>query len=211
MDRLDKEILKAVLFGDKSMYGLEKYLKENGVKSNYATVWRHIKRMQKENLLSITKSRRKNGRYDRRRTERPVFTSKGLATLLINGDLQKEELKHLGLKLLEKEELKDLPKPLLRILPVEDVFDSIVSKIRPRVNLEFFDEKYFDELFWTSFIEVAIEELPKIKFKGNKETILKGLEALPKIAQRTGIDENIFKNFVELGKMLGVKNKKKGE
>jgi hypothetical protein len=83
--------------------------------------------------------------------------------------------------------------------------------MRPRVNLEFFDEKYFDELFWKSFVEFLIEELPKIKFKGRKETILKAKEALWKIAEKAEIPQDVIESLLELGKMVSLEHKKKGE
>jgi DNA-binding PadR family transcriptional regulator len=86
MNRLDKEIMMALLGSQPSMYGLEKSLEG----TNYATVYRHIKRLQKNGLLSTTKVPRKNGKLDKRGTEKPELTTKALATLIIDGDLKKK-------------------------------------------------------------------------------------------------------------------------
>ena len=119
MNRIDKQILLGLLGTQQSMYSLEKSL--NG--SNYATVYRHIKKMQKEGLLKPKTGARKNGLQDARGTSNPELTAKGLATLIIDGDLQKDEL----IKVMEKEldkSYKDLPPSFLPETKMDEYFCS---------------------------------------------------------------------------------------
>lgn len=156
MNRLDREILKAVLIDQKSKYGLEAYLSKNeelkkkGIKSNYATVWRHINKMKKDGFLTIIKQ------LDKRRTEKPVLTLKGMATLIIKGNLQEEELRSVILKLLQNK-LSHIPNIFWRMIPIEAITD-IVLKMKPKVNLEDFDEEYFLKTLVTDLFEVFNDE-----------------------------------------------------
>jgi hypothetical protein len=158
MNSLDKEIMTSILTEKQSMYGLEKNLK----KSNYATVWRHIKKMQKEGLLTIAKASRKNGKLDKRGTEKQILTPKGLATLVIEGDLQKGELMKIGMKIFEKEfsKLETSAEPFMT-----DVFSNALLKIKPKVNLKYFDENWFREIYWISILESGKEAIKKYKEK----------------------------------------------
>jgi hypothetical protein len=160
MNRLDKEIMLALLGSQQSVYRLEKSLEA----TNYATVYRHIKRMQRNGLLSITKVARKNGKLDKRGTEKPELTTKGLATLIIDGDLQKEELIKVMEKTLETD-YSDLPATFLATTNVDQIFANTLLKIRHKVNLKFFDEAYFNETFDVCFAESLIEELKRHDFK----------------------------------------------
>jgi hypothetical protein len=90
MDTLDREILIAFSGSHQSLYALEKSLKE----SDYSSVHRHTKKLQEEKLPSRAKGRaRKDGKPHRRKPKTPELTPKGLATLIIEGDLEEEELK----------------------------------------------------------------------------------------------------------------------
>jgi len=141
MNRLDKEILKAILTEEQSIYNI----KENIKGSNYATVWRHIKKMQKEGLLTVSEAQRKNGKTDNRNTILPTLTNKGIATLLIDGNLQEEELIKINEKIFQKAVGNILTKKsFFMIKPVfAEVFSKSLLEIRPKINLKFFDEKWF--------------------------------------------------------------------
>jgi hypothetical protein len=166
---LDRKIMKTILISERSIYSSEQTLKKQ-MKSNYTTVWRHIEKMQKDNLLTITKAPRKNGKPDKRGTKKPELTLKGLATLLIEGDLQKEELIEAGRKALQKD-FRHLPEQFLREIDLEETFANIFLKMKPKVNLKFFDETYFSYTLAVSFIETVFEALTKTKRQrdaGNK-------------------------------------------
>jgi len=215
MNRLDREILKAVLIDQKSKYGLEAYLKKNGIKSNYATVWRYINRMKKDGLLTIIKPSRKNGKLDKRRTEKPVLTPKGMATLIIEGDLQKEEIRIAVLKFLQKK-LSDMPNKFWKIIPIEDVFADVLLKLKPKVNLKYFDENYFTEIFVTELfnsftaepiIESVLENSKKINL--TKEEALQINDMCNKIAKKEGFPKQPLEGSFKYGKQLGSKFKRK--
>ena len=168
MNKLDREILKAILIEEKSMYSIEKYLSENGVKSNYATVWRHIKAMQKEGILSIARATRINGNLDKRRTELTKLTPKGLATLIIEGNIQKDELTKIGLKIFQKQFVK-MPNSAEPFMI--DVFSNALLKVKSKVNLKDFDENWFREIYWISILESGKEAIKKYRQKFEKEGI----------------------------------------
>lgn len=167
MNRLNKEIMTVLLTSQQSMYGLEQTLKEKMKESNYATVYRHIKKMQRDGLLNTVKTSRKNGKLDRRGTEKPELTHKGLATLLIEGDLQKKELMFAARKTLQKD-FGDLSAPFLQEINIEEVFANTFLKMKSKISLKFFDKTYFDETLAVSFAESIFEALKKINFKDAK-------------------------------------------
>ena len=167
MNRLD--ILKALLINEKSsIYKLQKILKENRVSSNYTTVWRYVKRMQKEGLLITTQDLRKNGKSDERETEILDLSLKGLATVLIEGDLQEEELWIIGTKSLEKDFSKVEPSAKTFMT---DVFSDSLSALKPKVNLEFFDEKWFRDVYLDCILEACAKAKKKYQVEFEKEGI----------------------------------------
>jgi DNA-binding PadR family transcriptional regulator len=163
MNTLDKEIMMVLLGPQPSMYGVEKSL--GG--TNYATVYRHIKKMQKNGLLSTTEVARKNGKQDMRGTKKPELTTKGLATLIVDGDLEKKELIIAGKKVLQTE-YSDLSEDFVQDTNVNEIFANTLLKMRHKINLKYFDEDYFNEVFNISFAETLFDELKKHDFQ--KET-----------------------------------------
>lgn len=145
MNRLDKEILKSILTAKKSIYEINENIKD----SNYATVWRHIKKLQKDGLLSISEAQRKNGKPDKRNTILPTLTDKGIATLLIDADLSKDELMKINEKIFQEDFAKILNKKSFVMLKpvVAEVFSKSLLEIRSKINLKFFDEKWFNYIY----------------------------------------------------------------
>lgn len=150
--------MKAILTEEKSMYGLEKAVKN----SNYATVWRHVKSMRDNGLLRITKTPSK------RKTEIPTLTPKGLATLLIEGDLQKEELSSIGRKSF-RIYFKKLP--ILAEPFMTDILSDSLLEIKPKVNLKFFDEKWFREVLRIAWRNSAVKAIKKYRAKFEEKGI----------------------------------------
>ena len=163
MDTFERGILIALLGSHRSMYALEKSFG----KSNYPTVRRHIKRLQKEKLLKTTRTLRKDGKPDNRKAESPELTSKGLATLIIEGDLEEAELKIAMVKTLQKD-YTDLPSTFLGDTNADKIFADTLLKMRHKINLKFFDEKYFNEVLNVSFGESLFKNLIS---KNPKKTI----------------------------------------
>jgi DNA-binding PadR family transcriptional regulator len=203
VNRLDKEIMLSLLTTQQSIYGLVKNLKN----TNYATVWRHIKKLQKEGLLTTSKASRKNGKSDKRRTEIPSLTIKGIATLLIKGDLQKDEIRLAVKKILEKD-FSNMPLPFKPY--IDEIFTRAFIQMKPKVNLEFFDEEYFKELFATSFAEAFVEIAPEMNVKMDVKKVEKYHAGLKKMAEKEGWNQEL-EDFFELGKLLGSMKKDKGE
>lgn len=163
MNRLeDKEILKAILISEKSIYSLEQTLKKENKESNYATVWRRIKKMQKDGLLNPAKTLRKNGKVDERGTMSPELTYKGLVKLLIEGDSEKDELIKTGQRILARD-FEYLPPQFLIKMNLEEIYANTFSKMKPKVNLKFFDEAYVSHTLIISFMEALSDALPRIR------------------------------------------------
>lgn len=182
MNRLDREIMKAILADNRqSIYRIEEYLrknlkkelKETGIKVNYASVWRHIKKMQKDDLLYVKENLRKNGKPDKRETEMPELTPKGLATLMIDGDLQEEELRKANEKIFQKDFEKILPKKdFFMLKPVfADVFSKSLLEIRPKINLKFFDEKWFYQIYYKTVSSNIKHAIKKYRPEFEKEGV----------------------------------------
>jgi len=77
MNRLDKEILKALVLEDLTIYALQKK-----VGKPYATVWRHVKKLLKEEYIAMHRGEKRNAYI-------LSLTPKGMAMLVFEGDIGK--------------------------------------------------------------------------------------------------------------------------
>lgn len=211
MNRIDVEIMKTLLTPEKSIYKLQESLKETlkEENTNYATVWRHIKKMKNDGFIDTIKGSKKNGSEDKRNTEIVTLRPKGIATLLIEGNLQDKDLRLACLKILQKD-FGTIPPEFLRMIKIEDVFSEAILRIRPKVNLKFFDENYFVQIFVISFLQTMNEMLPKIIVKDKKNALI-ALNALTKIFEKKNWNQDVLKASLEYGKMLNSKRRKKEE
>jgi len=193
MNTLDKEIMMALLGSQPSMYGLEKSLQGR----NYPTVRRHIKKMQKNGLLSTTEVARKNGKQDMRGTKKPELTVKGLATLIIDGELKKEELIIAGKKVLQTE-YSDLSEDFVQDTNVNEIFANTLLKMRHKINLPYFDEDYFNEVFNLSFAETLFDEVKKHDFQKETKHRAKAQKLKKKYVTSKQIEglKNLRKQFI---------------
>ena len=191
----DMKILKALLIPQKSLYELEKNLKGTLIDSNYATVYRHIEKMRTEGLIRTAKTQRKNGKQDKRETKKPELTLKGLATVLIEGDLEKEELASAIRRVLQNE-FNKLPQEFLTKAKMDNVIANMLLKLRPKVNLKYFDEEYFIDVLVDSFassLEEAIQQVDE-SFQDKTELkalVTKTLDDLRKMGKRKGFSQDV--------------------
>ena len=84
MNRLDQEILHAILLEDMSIYRLQKK-----INFPYPTVWRHIKKLQKDLCVDVCEVKTKKGKIDQRNTQMVSLTFKGLVMFMFEGDVGK--------------------------------------------------------------------------------------------------------------------------
>jgi|Deesub1362B_J571_1020462.scaffolds.fasta_scaffold16941_2 predicted transcriptional regulator len=77
MNRLDKEILKSLMLEDLTIYALQKK-----VGKPYATVWRHVKKLLKEEYVFMC-------RGEKRKAHVLSLTPKGMVMLVFEGDISK--------------------------------------------------------------------------------------------------------------------------
>jgi hypothetical protein len=210
-EKIDSEILRALLISpQQSVYNIQKNLKKTVKESNYATVWRHVKKLNQQGLVIIEQDKvRKDGKPDKRNPKKAGISPKGLATLLIEEDLKEDELRIIGLKILQ-EGFGTMPPEFWKIIPFEDFLATALEKIKPKVNLRYFDQKYFIEIFSTSLFESMFEALPTLKFEGKEETVLTALDVLRKFMAKEGFGKE-FEEMVELGKKLHSVTERKEE
>jgi hypothetical protein len=208
MNTLEREILIALLGSHQSIYALEKSLRN----SNYASVHRCIKKFQEEKLLRIIERPRKDGELDKRKTKMPELTHKGLATLLIEGNLKEEELKKALIKTLQKD-YDSLPPSFLGITKVDEIFASTLLRMRPKINLQFFDEKYFNQIFNVSLGESLFENfenfiIPKGTVNKKKALMLKKRYVLKQTMEDFRNLQKTFRNesnkFKQYSKAIGI-------
>ena len=167
--------------------------------------------MKNDGLLAVTKPLRKDGKPDKRGTEKPILTPKGMATLIIDGNLQKEELISALRKLLQTGFTR-VPDIFWRIMPIEPIAD-IVLKMKPKVNLNDFDEEYFTKTLLTdlfegftskSFADSFSENLGKMNLtKKELSDALKIYDMCNKVAVKEGFPKQPLEDMFEWGKHLG--------
>jgi hypothetical protein len=164
---LQMEILKILIVSPQtSMYKLAKSIKG----STFSTIRRNIYRLRDIELLKV-------GEPEKRKAMKIELTSKGLATLLIDGDLQEKELRELNKEIFRKhyEERSSIKsdsqsdayalavfyddlltdkkhltsKRYLSLIEsyLEEIFVNSLLEIKPKVNLKFFDEEWFYEVY----------------------------------------------------------------
>jgi DNA-binding MarR family transcriptional regulator len=145
---LEMEILKTLLAReDISIYELNKILGKN-----YVTVWRHVKRMLDDGLLKMKYG--ESGRI----TELLQVTDKGIATVLLKGNLSEKELFDIG----RKGSQIDFPDLSLQETNfIAECFADSLIEIKPKVNLEFFDEQWFKEVFRNATVKAIAKGVKK--------------------------------------------------
>jgi hypothetical protein len=154
------EILKTLLVSPQSsMYKLNNDIKG----SKFSTIRRNIYKLQENKLITI-------GKPEKRKAMKIELTSKGLATLLIDGDLQEKELRELNKEifrenykkrsqsdayavidffddlLIDKKDLSLNQRSLIESY-LGEIFVNSLLEIKPKVNLKFFDGEWFYEVY----------------------------------------------------------------
>jgi len=155
-------ILKTLLgLGEASKQKLHEELKER-IHAR-ATLSKRVNELAEENIIRIEKGPRG-----------PVGTHncnlkiKGLAYLLLECTLDDEDLEKTLTKLLHSEKLKELRffAHIVGPLDIAQVLTRSLSELRSKINLEYFDEEWFEVLL-TEIFEIAFLErflgMPKHK------------------------------------------------
>jgi hypothetical protein len=156
------QILNALLASPQSsMYKLNNSIQD----STFSTVRRNLYKLEEDGLIKI-------GEPEERNAMEIQLTPKGIAKLLIESDLQKEDLLLVGKKILQKDFNKLLPKTFSQIEPFfTDIFCDSLLEIRPKINLKFFDEKWFIEVYIDSTISSIKKAIKKYEALFEKEGI----------------------------------------
>ena len=159
---IQMEILKTLLvLPQSSIYKLNKSIKD----STFSTVRRNIYKLKNDGLIKI-------GEPEKRKAMSIILTLKGLATVLIDGNLTKEELiiaDRITLK-------KNNPKLSQEIFSIIEPYFSDIScdtllELKPKVNLKYFDEKYFRKIYLDSTFKAIENAIEKYHIKFEKEGI----------------------------------------
>jgi len=230
----DRDIMMALLTPQKSIYELEQTLRRLEKKLNYVTILRHIKKMQKNGLVNSESNLRKNGEPDKRKAMKIELTSKGLATLLIDGDLQEKELKDLNKEICAKrnkecssiesgsqsaayavtnffDDLLINEKHLSRLSRkysliesyLEEIFVNSLLEIKPKINLKFFDEEWFYEVYVKAIGNAVFKAREKYPIGFEKLGIWKSLtekerqEAIEEFEEFEKEREEAIKEFLD--------------
>ena len=129
------------------------------------TVLRYVEQLETEGLVTTTEGGGNRGQVQ------VSLTPKGFLYLLLKADLSKDEVVESVTPLMfedsEIEKLSLEEQDRLKMY-VRDSIDKLVARIRPRANLEFYNEKYVRNLirrlmidiYYEAAVEEAIRELP---------------------------------------------------
>lgn len=156
------EILKGLLVSPQpSMYKLKKEIKG----SSFSTVRRNLYKLKEAGLVKI-------GTPEERNAMGIELTPKGIATLLIDVDLKKEELVIIEKKTLQKMLSRLSPQAFSEIEPfMTETFSEALLAMKPKVNLKFFDEKYFLELYRDETWKAITKAIQKFQAEYEKKGI----------------------------------------
>ena len=159
----DAEILKALLpETSKSIYDLEKELKKKLGEGNvnYPTLLRYFNRLQKDGFINEARGTRKGGVEDKRETRKPSISNKGIVFLILNATLSKEEADTIMAKLLSEPQVRRYG---LDLVAVKDMTSEALRKtfedMKPKVNLEHYDEKYVQNLLNDALMDNLLDEV----------------------------------------------------
>jgi DNA-binding MarR family transcriptional regulator len=215
---LDCEILKNLMSeSSRSIDRLQKDLSPKlGKTANYPTVRRHVNDLEKNGYLEFKEGVRKNGRVDKRKTHNVSLTFKGLAYILLRGpEFTDSEITQIINKVSKPSNLQ-LSKDLAIIqIPVE-AFRKTMSELRPKVNLEFFDEEYMMQTFFVLLRGNVFEYVGKFLKKKTEELQSNGKKSSKRhmkemrrqsIRDAKAIPEQ-YLTFIELWKEDAIKERK---
>lgn len=151
------DILKALLPEPSgSIYDLWQELKEklakDNVKVNYPTLRRHILKLRNDGLIEMEKGFRKNGKADERKPKKLFLSFRGLAFLILKADLSESECRAIVLKVFKEPQYEKvgIPNSMKEIPTI--ALKKTFEQIRPRINIEFFDEEYFENLLFETLV-----------------------------------------------------------
>jgi hypothetical protein len=170
---IDVEILKGLLSeSSKSLYDLEKELEKKLGKENvnYATILRKCNKLLEKGFIDEEKGLTKKGKEDKRVTRIESLSFKGLVFLALNANLSDAGGRAIFRRLSSKPKYQKIDIPLLQAPQIASVtFLKSFEKIKPKVNSEYYDEKYVRNLWYDSIIKNFFhvlswkEKLPKEK------------------------------------------------
>jgi len=186
----DAEILKALLpETSKSIYKLRDELVEKLGKENvdYATLLRNVNGLLKTGFIKEEKGITKKGAEDKRGTRRSSINFKGIVFLILNATLTKEETDSIMARLLSKPEIQRHGLDLVAVKDMtSEAFRKTLDDLKPKVNLQHYDEEYVQNLFNDTLTDNLLGEiLPYLKKNFPDEN----LERYVKKKARKGLPE----------------------
>ena len=112
------------------------------------------------------------------------LTDKGLATLLLEGDLEEEDLLRAGQRVLEIDEKKfKFPMEGWFKRYIREAFKETLLAVRHKINLKYFDEKWFLKIFLETFFEIAEKVIEKQEREGVWKSDEEGIKMLEGLMQ----------------------------
>ena len=200
-EEIQRKILLALLNGSKE----SKYRLQKETSLSYPTLLTYIDDLVNEGYIETGRGTRKNGKPDRRGTTSLKITTKGLAWLILKGELEDEELALAIEKATTNRHPILIPSFWINIIGESPkiIFENIIRRLRPRVNFEFFDEKYFsavlDEISFDTMCEIMLKQAKEEKLKKRKRIALRDISKAERYLAR---DKEKLGRLIQLTKAM---------
>lgn len=154
---------------------------------NYPTLLRHINKLTKDGFIEEEKGTRRDGKVDERETKNLSLSFKGLVYLVLNANLTERESRAIVDRIFRRPEFQKLEiakKMSVVEIPVASLKNFFVE-IRPKINLEYFDEDWTMELLFENLIlKNCLDEIIAWKEEIFKNLSKRELVVLAKKAKR---------------------------
>jgi hypothetical protein len=169
MDELDREVMIALLQPQSSRYKLWKNMLDR--KFPYKTMSERIRKLQEDKLLEVERAKKKNGKLDNRKTQRLTLTDRGLATLILKENVDDKELRLASQRIFLRMSRRLQSLMDNSGLSGESILRSVFDRMKPKINLDCFNQEYFEDTFLISMAEylhethkkASVDRIEKIK------------------------------------------------
>lgn len=161
MDTLDREIMTALLLPQKSMYELAMFIEQSKYLKKYPRIRRHVKNLAKDGLIEVEEGTRKDKKLDNRKTQKLKLTDRGLATLILEGNLNDKEFRLASQRIFLRMSSKLQKAMNSSGISGESILRNVFDRMKPKINLDCFDREYFENTFLMSMAEYLHETYKK--------------------------------------------------
>jgi len=182
MDTIDRQIMTALLLPQKSMYELTMSIEQSKYLKKYPTIRRHVKNLAKDGLIEVEEGTRKDRKFDNRKTQKLKLTDRGLATLILKENLTDKELRLASQRIFLKMSSKLQKAMNVSGISGESILRNVFDRMKPKINLDYFDREHFENAFLISMAEYLHETYTKASVD-RMEKIRK--QPMPRVSKET--------------------------